>query len=71
MTVGHLTMVVLGMDAEHGDEFTVEGLPGLAFHPVWPNPPERFPWPDRLVLNDNGIATFWPPKTGQLVVRRA
>lgn len=71
MTVGHLMLVVLGMDAEHGDDFTVEGLSELAFHPVWPDPPQAFQWPDGLVLNDNGIATFWPPKTGELVVRGA
>jgi hypothetical protein len=71
MTVGHILLVILGLDAEHGDDFTVEGMPGVAFRPVWPLPVEPVRWPDGLILNDTGIATFWPPKSRGLVVRSA
>ncbi len=67
MTVGHLLIVVLGMDQELGDEFTAVGLPGAAFRPVWPLPPEPVRWPEGLVLNDHGIVTLWPPRAGGLV----
>lgn len=71
VTVGHLLMVVLAMDDELGDDFTVEGLPDVAFRLVWPPPAEPVRWPDGLILNDQGIATFWPPKYGGLVTRSA
>ena len=71
MTVGNLMIAVLGMDREHGDAFTVEGFSEDAFVSVWPNPPDTLQWPHALVLNDRDIAAFWPPRTGELVVRGA
>jgi hypothetical protein len=71
MTVGHLSMVVLAMNGEQGDEFTAEGLPGAAFRLVWPLPVDPVPWPEGLILNDQCIAAFWPPRHGGLVTRRA
>jgi hypothetical protein len=69
VTVGHLLLVVLAMDEDQGDEFAAEGLPDAAFHPVWPLPTDPVAWPDGLVLNDDGIATCWPPRYGGLVIR--
>ncbi len=69
MTVGHLMVVVLGLDAEYGDDFTVIGLPDGVFRPVWPLTGGTFEWPQSggLILNDRGIATFWPPKDRELI----
>jgi hypothetical protein len=69
MTIGHLMLVVLGLDAENGDDFTVAGLPNGVFRPVWPPIGGSIEWPQpgALILNDRGIATFWPPKDGQLI----
>ena len=61
-TVGHLMIVVLGLDPEFGDSFTVEGLPADTFQPIWPVPRHKIHIPDGLVLNDLGIKTLWPPK---------
>lgn len=69
MTVGSLLIVVLVMDRDLGDEFEAEGMPRAAFRSVWPLPEEAIRWPDGLILNDNGIATFWPPRAGGLVTR--
>lgn len=60
ITVGHLVLVILAIDAEQGNT-EAAGLLPIAFHQAWPIPEHLLAWPDGLVLNDLGIARLWPP----------
>jgi len=61
ITIGSLLIVVLSLEDLGDEAFDTEGLPRTAFRPVWPLPSGTLKWPDGLILNDNGLATFWPP----------
>lgn len=61
MTIGHVMIVVLALDAAFADDLAVVGLPNGVFRPVWPAP-TALGWPDGVILNDQGVAAFWPPK---------
>lgn len=63
LTIGRLLLVILSLEDTVDEEFQTEGLPLAAFRPVWPLPASPVKWPDGLILNDNGIATLWPPRT--------
>jgi hypothetical protein len=67
ITAGNLLVVVLAMDHDLGNEFEAQCLPAAAFRLIWPLPSKPVRWPEGLILNDEGIATFWPPQPGALI----